>query len=230
MSIYESLKQLIYPQITIWESHIVTIIFSSTMATIAAYFIIGTYKKLHEQKMHEIYERKQARSMLVKAYEDLENKIEERTEALKLSNLKLSKEIEIRRLTENKLRRSEEKFSKVFHNAPLAIGVISFREGRFLMVNDHFINLMECDDKDQVYGKTIYDIDMLVDDSEWIQIRNYLNNQKSNPFAMETRIRTTLGEVRNIFLTADQIELDGNNHILIIFYDTTKMFRKYYDV
>jgi len=39
MTTYEVLKQVISPDITIWQSHTITIIFSTTCAAITAYFI-----------------------------------------------------------------------------------------------------------------------------------------------------------------------------------------------
>ena len=221
MSLYEMLKQFIYPQITIWESHIVTITFSSTMATIAAYFIQRTYKILQEQALHEVQERKQTQLLLSKAYDDLEVRVNNRTHELQTSNRRLKKEIQIRKLTETKLRRSEERFSKVFHNAPLAIGIIDFKEERFLMVNNRFIRLMECDDKGQVHGKTVYDLDMWVNDDEWNEMKYQLRDDNLIPCEMETRIRTILGEVRNILLSAEKINVNGRGSILIMLHDIT---------
>ncbi|HKJ34753.1 MAG TPA: PAS domain S-box protein [Balneolales bacterium] len=228
MSLYEMLKQFIYPQITIWESHIVTITFSSTMATFAAYFIQRTYKKLQEQALHEVQERKQTKLLLSKAYDDLEVRVTNRTQELQTSNKRLKKEIQIRKLTETKLRRSEERFSKVFHNAPLAIGIVDFTEERFLMVNNSFIRLMECDDKGQVHGKTVYDLDMWVNDDEWHSLRYQLGDDNSIPFETETRIRTILGEVHNILLSAEKINVNGKVCILIMLHDTnlSKTMRK----
>jgi hypothetical protein len=40
MTLYEALKQIIHPDISIWQSHIVTIIFSAVCATTAAFFIL----------------------------------------------------------------------------------------------------------------------------------------------------------------------------------------------
>ena len=40
MTVYEVLKQVIVPDITIWQSHIVTTVFSTICATIASYILI----------------------------------------------------------------------------------------------------------------------------------------------------------------------------------------------
>jgi len=48
MTAYEILKQIISPDITIWQSHIVTILFSTVCATFVGYFIIRKQVKLSE--------------------------------------------------------------------------------------------------------------------------------------------------------------------------------------
>jgi hypothetical protein len=40
MTAYEVLKQIIHPDITVWESHAITIVFSTTCAVSASYFIL----------------------------------------------------------------------------------------------------------------------------------------------------------------------------------------------
>ena len=221
MSVYESLKQFIYPQITIWESHLVTIIFSSTLATVAAYFVQKVYMNLQVQTINEMKERKDAQLKLSQAYDDLELKIEGRTKELSNSNQRLKEEIRIRKATEKKLRRSEERFSKVFHNAPLSIVIVDFEEGRFQMVNNCFLRLMECDNRDQIQGKTIFDLEMYADDEEWRYMISHLGEHGPTPFSVDTRIRTLLGEIRFVILTAEKITVNGKVSILMMLHDIT---------
>ena len=47
MTMYEALKQFIFPDISIWESHLITIIFSTIVATIAGYFILEKQIRLN---------------------------------------------------------------------------------------------------------------------------------------------------------------------------------------
>ncbi len=46
MTAYESLKQLLFPTITVWQSHIITIFFSTFVALIVAYFVLLTTDRL----------------------------------------------------------------------------------------------------------------------------------------------------------------------------------------
>jgi light-regulated signal transduction histidine kinase (bacteriophytochrome) len=72
MTLYESLKQAAIPNITIWESHLITIIFSSILATIASYFVILNRQKLLDQLSKEISDRKQTHEELIEANTSLE--------------------------------------------------------------------------------------------------------------------------------------------------------------
>ena len=57
MSIYEWLKQLLFPSITIWQSHIVTILFSTGVATLAGFFVLREHARLQQRLANEIAER-----------------------------------------------------------------------------------------------------------------------------------------------------------------------------
>lgn len=46
MFTYEYLKTYFLPKLTIWESHLITIVFSTVIATLAAYVILKRYNKL----------------------------------------------------------------------------------------------------------------------------------------------------------------------------------------
>lgn len=219
MSLYEMLKQLLNPGITIWESHITTITVSSIAATLAAFYIYRKYDKLNNIALQEIKERKQAQELLSNAYGDLEVRIRQRTKELSESNQHLTEEIAYRKIIEMDLRRSEERFSKVFHHAPVAIGILSADEMRFLMVNDRFIQMMEYDEKSEVHGKTFDDLDIWVDEDEALDLLSSWVENRENPFVYESRIRSNLGEQKDVLFSAEKIELNGKPSILGMFLD-----------
>jgi len=49
MVIYECVKQAVFPGITVWGSHIVTVIFSAACATVTAYFVLSRHKESEER-------------------------------------------------------------------------------------------------------------------------------------------------------------------------------------
>jgi hypothetical protein len=62
MTIYEWLKQLLFPNITIWQSHIVTILFSTGVATVAGFFVLREHARLQQRLADEIAERTRAQA------------------------------------------------------------------------------------------------------------------------------------------------------------------------
>ena len=95
MTVYEVLKQLISPNITVWQSHIVTIIYTSIAATVAAYFVLCRYRCLQSVVAEEAAGRKQAENSLQEAYADLERRVEERTDQLTQANKELHESSEL---------------------------------------------------------------------------------------------------------------------------------------
>ena len=64
MTTYEFLKQVLIPDISIWESHVITIIFSSFIATAAGYFILDKQIKLNNELAKKNAESEELRKKL----------------------------------------------------------------------------------------------------------------------------------------------------------------------
>ncbi|MCJ7600299.1 MAG: ATP-binding protein [Desulfobulbaceae bacterium] len=75
MSLYQLLKLLLLPNISLIESNIITILFSSAMATFAAYFIFRKRQLLLQQTLKEITERMRADEEITKLNKELKNNI-----------------------------------------------------------------------------------------------------------------------------------------------------------
>jgi hypothetical protein len=58
MSAYETAKQLIHPEISIWESHFITIVFSTFIATAVAFVALRKYEVINKRLSDEIIEHK----------------------------------------------------------------------------------------------------------------------------------------------------------------------------
>jgi hypothetical protein len=83
-TVFEFSKQMLHPDIRLWESHFVTILFNTVIATIAVYFAIRQYSSINNRLAASIIEQK-------KLAEERTELILELTEALdnikKLSGL-----------------------------------------------------------------------------------------------------------------------------------------------
>lgn len=70
-----------------------------------------------------IRNKSKAEDLLLKSYEELEDRVEERTYELKDSNEKLIEEIKVRKKTEETLRESEQRFRMMADSAPVLIWI-----------------------------------------------------------------------------------------------------------
>lgn len=60
MTLFEVLKQWIHPDIDIWESHFITIVFTTFIGTTAAYMALKRHYDLHKQITEELEKRLEA--------------------------------------------------------------------------------------------------------------------------------------------------------------------------
>lgn len=64
MTLYEVTKQQLFPQITIWQSHFITIIFSSLVTTLMAFLVLRRWNLLYDRAIEELGRRVVAETAL----------------------------------------------------------------------------------------------------------------------------------------------------------------------
>ncbi len=69
-----------------------------------------------------------------------------------------------RKLAEENLRVSEEKFALAFRNSPTILAIVSLSNGRFIDVNDSFL-LLHGYSRDEIIGRSSYELELLADSS-----------------------------------------------------------------
>lgn len=86
---------------------------------------------------------------------ELENLVGERTAALEAANARLSEEVQERRLAEDKLRASEERYRLLYNRSPIMMHSADAK-GRLLNVNDQWLTVLGYE-RDEVLGRKIED-------------------------------------------------------------------------
>jgi len=89
---FELIKNLLFPNLSLWDSHIITIIFISLIGTMVAYFILKKYFGLLNQLGQNCVDRQQTEQALRNSYAHLEELVSERTADLVKANEALRSE------------------------------------------------------------------------------------------------------------------------------------------
>ena len=126
-----------------------------------------------------------------------------------------------RKLSEEALHKSEERFSKAFRNNPLAISISTEAEGLYLDVNDAFLDLLGFQRKD-VIGRTATELQFWGEPLDRMEILRELKEEKKIS-KHHTRYRTAKGEIREAEVWMESVELDGQRCLLGITRDVTEM-------
>jgi two-component system response regulator HydG len=125
-----------------------------------------------------------------------------------------------RKLTEEALRCSEEKFSKVFRLSPERISITTLKEGRYIDVNEEFLDFSEFS-REEVIGRTSRELKVWIDPGEREELVKRLS-EKGEVNNYETRFRNKKGEVRTVLWSAQVIDYGGKPCILALTRDITE--------
>jgi PAS domain S-box-containing protein len=117
------------------------------------------------------------------------------------------------------LRQSEERFAKAFWSSPAALTITRMADSCFVDVNEHFLSLFEYS-REEVIGRASTELYINTNPDERAEIARQFREQGSL-HNYEIVLRTKSGELRNVLLSADTLELDGEIHILTTMLDIT---------
>ncbi len=121
------------------------------------------------------------------------------------------------------LRRSEERFAKVFQRNPVGMSITRLDDGRVIDINDSLLSLLEYN-RDEVIGKTTLELNIWAQKSDRERTVQMLR-QGQSIHDQELRIRTKSGELREGLNAIELIELDGEICMLSMLYDITERQR-----
>ncbi len=113
---------------------------------------------------------------------------------------------------EKALRRSEEKFAKVFHSNPNPMTLSRATDGCILDINTSALELFGALKAD-VLGKTSSELQFCLDPEHRSQILQMLNQHRVVR-SFEHSLQTRSGEIRTVLFSAEMIEVEGQSCII----------------
>jgi PAS domain S-box-containing protein len=129
-------------------------------------------------------------------------------------------DITARKQSEEALRKSEEKFSKVFRESPAAITLTSAKDHRYIEVNETFERITGYSRK-EVLGRTPLELGIWVDPSKRAEfVKRLLSEGSIRDYEFAFRIKD--GSVRIGLGSAELIEIDGEQLVLWAVADITE--------
>ena len=160
--------------------------------------VLRGFAKIMRDETQEL-EQQQA---LRRAHDELERRVAERTEAL---------------------RRSEERFQKAFNLSPAPTVIVRLEDKRYLNVNDSFL-LLTGYARDEVVGQTLAQVDLYVDAPGRERTLEGLRRGVPVPLR-EMDIRGKAGDVKNVMVASEVIDVEGKTCQLDIFIDISERKR-----
>lgn len=120
---------------------------------------------------------------------------------------------------ETDLRRSEERFTRLFYSSPFSILVATYPEGKIVEVNHAFLRLFQFE-LSEVIGKTTGELNIWVDPEARVTMVDRLQ-QANSARDMEIAFRTKSGAVLTLLMSVEIIHLQGQPHSLAMSIDIT---------
>lgn len=125
-----------------------------------------------------------------------------------------------RKLAEVALRRSEERFSKLFYASPFSIMVASYPEGKILDANDAFLRLFGFE-RNEVIGQTTGELKIWADPKDRLEMLSQLSTSESAR-DMEILFRTKSGQYRTLLMSVEIIRIENEQFSLAMSIDITQ--------
>ncbi len=125
-----------------------------------------------------------------------------------------------RKHAEEVIRQSEKRFSQVFHASPIPITITTLGDGRYVEVNDAWLRLFGYL-REEVIGRSSIELGVWVEPQQRLGMIAQL--QATGALRdFEHLARTKSGEVRDVLVSAEVIELNDDRYNLSLVFDITE--------
>ena len=132
---------------------------------------------------------------------------------------KITHDLTERKAIDDKLRQSEEKFSKAFQSTPLSVTISTVADGRYIDVNDAFLRLVG-QERGEVIGHRSTASNLWAYPEDRVKLLEDLDKHK-RVVGFETVFNSKMDSARNVRIFAEPIELDGIPCVVAVTEDIT---------
>ena len=123
-----------------------------------------------------------------------------------------------RRRAEDELRRSEQRFERVFRASPVGITISTLAEGRYVDVNAAFLRMIGRT-RDEVIGRTSLDIGFWRDTADRERVMHEV--QSGSLQELEVTVQAKDGTVRHALVAFERIEIGGTPCLVSLVHDVS---------
>jgi PAS domain S-box-containing protein len=121
---------------------------------------------------------------------------------------------------EEEVGKSHERFVRAFQSSPLAISISTWDEGRYIDVNGAFLEMFGVTRSD-VVGQTSWAMNLWVEPKSRADLLEQLNQNERHKEPVHARLRASNGEIRDVDIYGERIEMDGTQCLLAVKRDVT---------
>ncbi len=151
---------------------------------------------------------------------ELDALVGQRTAELRRTNTELLGKVAEHTAAEELLRCSEERFSKAFHNSPIPMAIQRTDSAGFLDANQSFLELLGASREKVLSGSTSFWSD---EDTTQVLVDELQKKRAVRNFA--TALRHSTGELRQVIVAAENLDLGSAPYYLLILQDVTERTR-----
>ena len=135
----------------------------------------------------------------------------------------LFRDITERKKIDEKLRISEERFSKAFNESPVAVAITRLTDGLFTEVNGAYLQIFGFT-RDEIIGKTSAQINILIDSNQRKEIIDLLR-KNGKIHNQEVRFRTKSGKIITTISSLDVIRIANEDFVISTILDISERKR-----
>ena len=132
----------------------------------------------------------------------------------------MARDLTDRRQAEEALRRSEERFARIFHASPAGVSITRISDGRFLDVNERFVQTMGYR-RDEVVGRTGDELGLWHDPAQRQRLYE-VARQTGSARDLEVCLVKKSGERIDALMSTDIVEIGGERCVLTLAHDISE--------